>query len=81
MGAKHIGRVAHLQPQVKAEAPTSGPRPPEHERPLLTDQQLRDTSIDQMEDLVHRLNLVLQKRGMSGIVIGTGTIVISLLAP
>jgi hypothetical protein len=30
-----------------------------HERPLLTDQQLRDATIDQIEDLVHRLNLVL----------------------
>ena len=33
-----------------------------HERKLLTDQQLRDASIDQIEDLVHRLNLALQER-------------------
>jgi hypothetical protein len=37
-----------------------------HERKLLTDQQLRDASIDQIEDLVHRLNLVLQERGVPG---------------
>jgi hypothetical protein len=39
-----------------------------HERKLLTDQQLRDASIDQIEDLVHRLNLVLQDRGVPGLV-------------
>jgi hypothetical protein len=39
-----------------------------HERPLLTNQQLREASIDQIEDLVQRINLVLQERGMSGIV-------------
>ncbi len=39
-----------------------------HEDPLLTDQQLRDASIDQIEDLVHRLNLVLQERGVPGLV-------------
>jgi hypothetical protein len=39
-----------------------------HERELLTDQQLRDASIDQIEDLVHRLNLVLQERGVPGLV-------------
>jgi hypothetical protein len=39
-----------------------------HERKLLTDQQLRDASIDQIEDLVHRLNLVLQERGVPGLV-------------
>jgi hypothetical protein len=38
-----------------------------HERPLLTDQQLRDATIDQIEDLVHRLNLVLQERGVPGL--------------
>jgi hypothetical protein len=35
-----------------------------HERELLTDQQLRDASLDQIEDLVQRINLALQKRGM-----------------
>jgi hypothetical protein len=39
-----------------------------HERKLLTDQQLRDASIDQIEDLVHRLNLVLQERGVPRLV-------------
>ena len=39
-----------------------------HERKLLTDQQLRGASIDQIEDLVHRLNLVLQERGVPGLV-------------
>jgi hypothetical protein len=39
-----------------------------HERKLLTDQQLRDASIDQIEDLVHRLNLALQDRGVPGLV-------------
>jgi hypothetical protein len=39
-----------------------------HERPLLTDHQLKDASIDQIEDLVHRLNLVLQERGVPGLV-------------
>ena len=37
-----------------------------HERPLVTDAQLRVASIDQIEDLVQRLNLVLQERGWSG---------------
>ncbi len=31
-----------------------------HERPLVTDAQLRGASIDQIEDLVQRLNLALQ---------------------
>jgi hypothetical protein len=39
-----------------------------HERPLLTDQQLRDASRDQLEDLVQRLNLMLQGRGEPGVV-------------
>ena len=39
-----------------------------HEDPLLTDQQLRDASLDQLEDLVQRLNLALQSRGMPGLV-------------
>jgi hypothetical protein len=33
-----------------------------HERPLVTDAQLRVASVDQIEDLVQRLNLVLQER-------------------
>jgi hypothetical protein len=39
-----------------------------HERKLLTDQQLRAASIDQIEDLVHRINLALQERGVPGLV-------------
>jgi hypothetical protein len=39
-----------------------------HEDPLLTDQQLRDASLDQLEDLVQRINLALQERGMPGLV-------------
>ena len=39
-----------------------------HEGPLLTDQQLRDASLDQLEDLVQRINLALQERGMPGLV-------------
>ena len=39
-----------------------------HEEPLLTDQQLRDASLEQLEDLVQRINLSLQERGMPGLV-------------
>jgi hypothetical protein len=39
-----------------------------HEDPLLTDQQLRDASLDQLEDLVQRINRALQQRGMTGLV-------------
>jgi hypothetical protein len=39
-----------------------------HERELLTDQQLRDASRDQLEDLVQRINLLLQQRGEPGLV-------------
>jgi hypothetical protein len=39
-----------------------------HERKLLTDQQLRNASLDQIEDLVQRLNLTLGERGMAGLV-------------
>jgi hypothetical protein len=39
-----------------------------HEDPLLTDQQLRDASLDQLEDLVQRINLALRERGMPGLV-------------
>jgi hypothetical protein len=42
-----------------------------HESPLLTEQQLRDASLDQIEDLVQRLNLALQERGIPGLVWGT----------
>jgi hypothetical protein len=33
---------------------------------LLTDGQLKQASIDQIEDVVHRINLVLQERGLPG---------------
>ena len=39
-----------------------------HEDPLLSDQQLRDASLDQLEDLVQRINLSLQERGIPGLV-------------
>jgi hypothetical protein len=39
-----------------------------HETPLVSEQQLRDASLDQIEDLVQRLNLALQERGMAGLV-------------
>jgi thymidylate synthase len=39
-----------------------------HERQLLTDQQLKDASVDQIEDLVQRINLMMQRRGMPGLV-------------
>ena len=39
-----------------------------HERELLTDQQLRDASLDQIEDLVHRINLMLLERGVPELV-------------
>ena len=39
-----------------------------HERKLLTDQQLRDASVDQIEDLVQRINLLMQERGEPGLV-------------
>jgi thymidylate synthase len=35
-----------------------------HERPLVAEEQLREASLDQIEDLVQRLNLALQERGM-----------------
>jgi hypothetical protein len=39
-----------------------------HEEPLLTDQQLRNASLEQLEDLVQRINLALQERGVPGLV-------------
>ncbi len=39
-----------------------------HEEPLLTDEQLRNASFDQLEELVHRINLTLQERGLPGVV-------------
>jgi hypothetical protein len=39
-----------------------------HEEPLLTDHQLREASLEQLEDLVQRINLALQARGMPGLV-------------
>ena len=37
-----------------------------HERKLLTDRQLREASRDQLEDLVHRINLIFRERGEAG---------------
>lgn len=37
-----------------------------HERKLHTDRQLREASRDQIEDLVHRINLILGERGEPG---------------
>lgn len=37
-----------------------------HQRKLLTDRQLREASRVQIEDLVHRINLILRGRGESG---------------
>jgi hypothetical protein len=42
-----------------------------HERELLTDQQLRDASLVQIEDLVQRINLTLQGRGIPRLVWST----------
>jgi hypothetical protein len=39
-----------------------------HEEPLLTDKQLWDASLDQIEDLVQRINFALQERGIPGLV-------------
>ncbi len=39
-----------------------------HESPLLTDQQVRDASPDQLEDLVEQINLALRERGLPGLV-------------
>jgi hypothetical protein len=39
-----------------------------HETPLVSEQQLRGASLEQIEDLVQRLNIALQERGMSGVV-------------
>jgi hypothetical protein len=38
------------------------------ERQLLTDRQIREASVDQIEDLVQRINLVMQGRGTAGLV-------------
>ena len=38
-----------------------------HESPLLTDQQIRDASLDRIEDLLQRINLELQERGLAHI--------------
>jgi hypothetical protein len=37
-----------------------------HESPLLTDQQVRDASPDQLENLVEQINLALRERGLPG---------------
>ena len=47
---------------------TKGENLDSHKSPLLTDQQLRDAFPDQLEDLVQRINLVLQERGQAGLV-------------
>lgn len=39
-----------------------------HEEELVTDQQLREASVEQIENLVQRINLALQLRGMDGLV-------------
>ena len=39
-----------------------------HETPLVSDQELREATLDQIEDLVQRLNLALGERGMAGVV-------------
>ncbi len=40
---------------------TKGERLGSHESPLLTDQQVRDASPDQLEDLVEQINLALRE--------------------
>jgi hypothetical protein len=35
---------------------------------LLTDQQLRKASVEQIQDLVQRINLMMQERGVPGLV-------------
>ena len=39
-----------------------------HEPELITDQQLRAASVDQIEDLVQRINLLMRERGEPGLV-------------
>ena len=39
-----------------------------HESPLLTDQQVRDASPDQLENLVVQIDLALRERGLPGLV-------------
>ena len=46
---------------------TKGERLVAHESPLLTDQQVRDASPDQLEDLVEQINLALRERGLPGL--------------
>ena len=41
-----------------------------HESPLLTDQQVRDASPEQLENLVEQINLALRERGLPGLVRG-----------
>ena len=38
-----------------------------HESPLLTDQQIRGASPDQLEDLVEQIDLALRERGLPGL--------------
>jgi hypothetical protein len=37
------------------------------EQPLLTDQQLRDASAEQLQDLIARVDLLLRSRGQPGL--------------
>ncbi|HEV2741848.1 MAG TPA: hypothetical protein VGV91_01695 [Rubrobacter sp.] len=39
-----------------------------HDERLLTDEQLRNASLEQIEDLVQTINLALQQRGIDGLV-------------
>ena len=39
-----------------------------HNEQLLTDEQLRNASLEQIEDLVQTINLALQQRGIDGLV-------------
>ncbi len=39
-----------------------------HESPLLTDQQVREASPGQLENLVEQINLALRERGLPGLV-------------
>jgi hypothetical protein len=39
-----------------------------HQPELITDQQLRAASVEQIEDLVQRINLMMRERGEPGLV-------------
>ena len=40
-----------------------------HDEQLLTDEQLRNASLEQIEDLVQTINLALQQRGIDGLLV------------